>query len=82
MDDLKDFAKTDQHFQDLLNIVKQFSNDIRMELGLDKCAKAAFFLWKASKDQGHYSTYHKRHFLEPEESYKYIWITEGDGIPL
>ena len=37
MDDLKLFAKNDQQLQGLLNIVKQFSDDIRMEFGLDKC---------------------------------------------
>ena len=32
MEGMKLFAKSDQQFQGLLNIVKQFSEDIRMEL--------------------------------------------------
>ena len=40
MDDLK---------QGLLNIVKQFNDDIPMEFGLDKCAKATFFRGKLLK---------------------------------
>ena len=49
MDDVKLFAKKDQQLQGLLKIVKQFSDDIRMEFGLDKCAKATFFSEKLLK---------------------------------
>jgi len=42
MDDLKAYAKSDSQQTGLLNIVKTFSNDIKMEFGLDKCAKATF----------------------------------------
>ena len=42
MEDLKLFAKNDQQLQGLLNIVKQFSNDIWKEFRLNKCAKAKF----------------------------------------
>ena len=58
MDDLKLFAMNDQQLRRLLNIEKQFSDDIRMEFGLDKCAKATFFSWKVSEGQEHYSRYH------------------------
>ena len=61
MDDLKLFGMNDQQLRRLLNIVKQFSDDIRMEVGLDKCAKATFFSWKASEGQEHYSRYHNGH---------------------
>ena len=53
MDNLKLFAKNDQQLQGFLNIVKQFSYDIWMRFGLDKCAKA--------EDQEHYSGYHNDH---------------------
>ena len=59
MDDLKLFVKNDQHLQGLLIIVKQFSDDIRMEFGLDKCAKAT--LWKTSEGLEHYSRYQNGH---------------------
>ena len=42
MDDLKTYAKSDSQQTGLLNTVKTFSNDIKMEFGLDKCAKATF----------------------------------------
>ena len=81
MDELKLFAKNDQQLQGLLSIVKQFSDDIRMEFGLDKCAKATFFrgkLLKAKNITLNTTTIIKD--LEPEESYEYLGVTEGNGI--
>ena len=81
MDNLKLFAKNDQQLQGLSNIVKQFSYDIRMEFGLDKRAKAAFFcekLLKAKNITLDTTTVIKD--LDLKESYKYLGITEGDGI--
>ena len=42
MDDLKTYAKDDNQQTGLLSIVKKFTDDIKMEFGLDKCAKATF----------------------------------------
>ena len=42
MDDLKTFAKHDNQQTALLTIVKTFSDDIKMEFGLDECAKGTF----------------------------------------
>ena len=39
MDDLKLFAKNDEHLEGLLQTARQFSDDIGMSFGLDKCAK-------------------------------------------
>ena len=81
MDDLKLLVRNDQQIQGLLKIVKQFSADIRMEFGLDKCTKATFFggkLMKAKNMTLDTATVVKD--LEPEESYKYLGVTEGDWI--
>ena len=81
MDDLKLFEKNGQQLQGLLNTVKQFSDDIRMEFGLDKCATATFFsgkLLKAKNITLDTTTIIKD--LEPEESYKYLGVIEGDRI--
>ena len=40
MDDLKLYGKNDGELEGLLSTVKMFSDDIDMEFGLDKCAKA------------------------------------------
>jgi hypothetical protein len=42
MDNLKTFSRDDNQPTGLLNIVKTFSDDIRMEFGLGKFAKATF----------------------------------------
>ena len=42
MDDLKTYARNDDKQEVLLATVKTFSLDIRMEFGLEKCAKATF----------------------------------------
>ena len=42
MDDLKTYAKDDNQQAGLLTVVTKFSDDIRMEFGLEKCAKATF----------------------------------------
>ena len=81
MDDLKLFAKNDHDLEGLLTTVKQFSEDICMEFGLDKCAKATFIRGKISKRPSiniDIDTTIKE--LDPEESYKYLGVYEGDGI--
>ena len=42
MDDLKLYASNDNELEGLLKTVKAFSDDIGMEFGLSKCAKATF----------------------------------------
>ena len=81
MDDLKLFAKNDSDLDDLLTIVKDFSNDIGMEFELDKCAKASFKRGKFCKASNiNLDTNTKIRNLEHDEVYKYLGINEGDGI--
>ena len=81
MGDLKLFAKNDQQLQGLLNIVKQFSNYVRMEFGPEKCAKATIFRGKLLKDKNiTVDTATVIKDLKPEKSYKYLRVTEGDRI--
>jgi hypothetical protein len=42
MDDLKLIDKSEEELQKQIQTVKTFSDDIRMEFGLDKCAKITF----------------------------------------
>ena len=49
MDDLKLYAKNDKELEGLLSTAKQFSEDIGMEFGLDKCAKASFVKGKLNR---------------------------------
>ena len=52
-----------------------------MEFGLDKCAKATFFCGKLLKANNiTLDTITIMKHLGPEENYKYLGVTEGDGI--
>ena len=49
MDDLKLYSKNDNQLEGLLNTVKIFSDDIKMQFGLNKYAKASFKRGKLTK---------------------------------
>ena len=81
MDDLKLYAKNDSDLEGLLQIVKSYSDDICMEFGLEKCAKATFKRGKlVSTSHVQLDNDTKIKQLEQEEVYKYLGINEGDGI--
>ena len=81
MDDLKTFAKGDNQQTGLLTIVKNFSDDIKMEFGLYESAKAFFKRGRLTKttvldlDVG--TVIEK---LKQESTYKYLGVNAGDGI--
>ena len=79
--DLKLYACNDREIEGLLKTVKAFSDDICMEFGLDKCAKATFKGGKLVSTDNIFlddDTVIKE--LNQEGSYKYLGINEGDGI--
>ena len=81
MDDLKTFAKNDNEQTGILNTVKKFSDEINMDFGLEKCAKATFIKGKLTTWQNvqiDINTTIKD--LEPCEAYKCLEMDEGDGI--
>lgn len=81
MDDLKTYAKNDMEQTGILHTVKTFSDDICMEFGLDKCAKATFKKGKLRQSENiQIDIDTSIQALDPEESYKYLGINEGDGI--
>ena len=52
MDDLKLFAKNEDQIDSLVNTVKNFSEDIKMEFGLPKCGVLIMKRKKAVKSEG------------------------------
>jgi hypothetical protein len=48
MDNLKLLGKSEEELQKQIKTVTNFSDDIRMEFGLDKCADIVFNLLKPS----------------------------------
>ena len=49
MDDIKLSAPNDKKLTDQLKLVNQYSEEIRMEFGLDKCAKCSFVQGKTKR---------------------------------
>ena len=81
MDGLKTFAKDENQLVGLPTIVKTFSDDIKMEFGLDKCAKATFKrgrLTKTTDLELDIDTKNKE--LDQVGTYKYLDVSEADGI--
>ena len=81
MDDLKLHAKDDSELEELLRIVKGFSDDIGMEFGLSKCAKATIKRGKFEKyDHVQLDEEIIIKDLEQEKVCKYLGVDESSGI--
>ena len=81
MNGLKIFAPNDGELEGMLKTVKKFSDDIGMEFGLNKCAKASFKKGKLSYTSGiklNDETIIRE--LEQEEVYKYLGVNEGSEM--
>ena len=73
--------KDDNEQKGLLTTVKTFSDDIKMEFGLDKCAKATFKRGRLTNTtylELDVNTVIKE--LDQEGTYKYLGVNEGDGL--
>ena len=78
MDDLKLYAESDQKLSILVRIVQQFSTDISMEFGLDKCSKCTVRSGKkvaAANIQVGEESYIED--LAEDSTYKYLGIEEN-----
>lgn len=81
MDDLKLFTKDESQLRLALSTVKEFSDDIRMAFGLDKCATAIYKGGKLIKiDNVKLDEKTSIRNLDIGESYKYLGVEEMDGI--
>jgi hypothetical protein len=81
MDDLKLFAKNDKDLEKQIGIVDEFSKDINMQFGLDKCAKVTLKRGKLVQTNGiSLNTGTTIKELDPECSYKYLGINEKNLI--
>lgn len=81
MDDVKRFAQNDQQLHGLLTTVNQFSDNTRMQFGLDEWAKTIPIKGKmreTSKFSFDQNGVIKK--LDPMESHKYLGLVEGDEI--
>ena len=81
MDDLKLIAKSEEELQKQIQTAKTFNDDIRMEFGLQKCAKIAFQRGKLFHSQNLVIDINREiQELEQGKTYKYLGIEESEGI--
>ena len=81
MDDLKLYGSSDNQLTGLINTVKNISDDIKMEFGLDKCAKASFKRGKKVSAEGiPLNDNQVIQELDQAETYKYLGMEEGEGV--
>ena len=82
VDDLKLYGTSDKQLTGLINTVKNVSDDIKMEFGLDKCAKASFKRGKKVSVEGiPLNDNQVIQDLDQAETYKYLGMEEGEGGP-
>ena len=81
MDDLKLYAENERQLQQLISTVKEVSDDIGMEFGLDKCAKCTIRTGK-KVDGMNLKTKEEDSIQEinQQSSYKYLGIEENANI--
>ena len=81
VDDLKPYGTSDNQLTGLINTVKNVSDDIKVEVGLDKCAKASFKRGKKVSAEG--ILLHNNQViqdLDQAHTYKYLGVEEGEKV--
>ena len=80
MDDLKLFAKNEDQIDNLVNTVRIFSEDIKMEFGLPKCGVLIMKRGKVVKSEGISMSDGKMMKNIEKGGYSYLRILEADGV--
>jgi hypothetical protein len=81
MDDLKLLGKSEEELQKQIQTVSTFSDDIRTESGLDKCAKIVFEKRKLVHSQNLVVDINgEMQELEQGKTHKHTGIEESDGV--
>ena len=79
--DLKLYETSGNQLTGLINTVKIVSDDIKMEFGLDKCAKTSFKRGKkVSAKRIPLNDNQVIEDLDQAETYKYLGMEEGEGV--
>ena len=76
MDDFNLYASCENMLKNQLNKVREFSTDITMKFGLDKCASVSIEKGKFRKSEGIDLQEYTIRALEQVETYKYLGIEE------
>ena len=78
MDDLKLYGKSEEQIDSLTHTVRIFTDDIRMEFGLSKCARIVLKRGKFVQSDGIKIPVGES--LEEGDNYKYLGVLETDNI--
>jgi hypothetical protein len=76
MDDLKLYAETKTHLRALLRIVEDFSNDICMSFGLDKCRTISINKGNLQEDGYRTQDGQQIETMAEDEVYKYLGMKQ------
>ena len=78
---MKLYGTSDNQLTGLINTVNNVSNDIKMEFGLDKCAKASFKRGKKVSAEGiPLNDNNVIQDLDQAKTYMYLGMEEGEGV--
>ncbi|XP_045463785.1 uncharacterized protein LOC123673343 [Harmonia axyridis] len=77
IDDLKLYASNEEQLEKMLEIVATFSETIRMEMGLDKCARLKVKRGKISENDSNIFNPNAIQNLGMDETYKYLGIQQA-----
>lgn len=80
MDDLKLFSPNAQRLGELLKITEDFSNSIRMELGVDKCAIMHVERGHVVRSEGVNVGSNRIKSLSETETYRYLGMSQTIGV--
>ena len=81
MDDLKLYAKSEDQIDSLIHSVRIFTDDIKMEFGLSKCAMIVIKRGKLVRSEGiKMPDGEVLKSLEDGDEYKYLGVLEADNI--
>lgn len=80
MDDLKLYAKNDKQLEELVGVVKSYSDDIKMEFGLSKCAVLSVKKGQRLPTDGLVLPSGEMMKDVDEEGYKYLGVLQKDSL--
>ncbi|XP_063899231.1 uncharacterized protein LOC135119187 [Helicoverpa armigera] len=80
MDDIKLYSKTDKEMKHLIDTTTEFSKDINMEFGLDKCKTLHIIRGKIKPGDYTINTTDTITAMEPTDLYKYLGYKQLKGI--
>ena len=79
LDEINLFAKKEKELETLIYAVRIYNQDIRMELGIEKCAKLVMKSGKRHLTDGtELPNQDKNRTFGEKETYKYLGILEAD----